>query len=196
LLEIEQGAHAPPFCQLALSVTPGKMGEVFVVVGTQGDRRAHPPLAPIVVAERPDLLGYQSWSRSAVCAARPVRVNVLGYARGVRRAAVARGLGRVRALDGRMSKHVPRIGSRRAAHRVAFRARASCCAARDLMPTLVSVIGGAWSTGFAASRVRARQITYLQALLGFQRGRGRRADHLPGQAGVTELLIGKLVRPR
>jgi uncharacterized protein (TIRG00374 family) len=190
---------------LAMSITPGKMGEVFKswllrrVKGT--------PIhysAPIVVAERlTDLLGYlvlvavgglntqpqyawMFWALLGLCV-----VGVLGVgSRRVARAAVA------------LTARLPGL------HRLAPRLEGSFASARTLlaprevlMPTFVSVLGwGAECTGFwlIANAVAPDSMPWLLAVFAyaFSAVAGAVLILFPGGLGVTEYSLGRLVRLR
>jgi len=191
---------------LALSVTPGKMGEVFkswLVRKITGVRIHHS--APIVVAERfTDLLGYlilvaigglrtapeyawMFWAMLAVCVVLLLLAGSPMFARWAVAAAV----------------RVPRIGARLAPRvEVAFQSTRILLAPREIvMPTIVSVIGwGLECTGFwlIANAVVPGSTPYLYAIFAFAFSAVAGAVMIiaPGGLGVTEFSLGKLVRDR
>jgi len=190
---------------LTMSVTPGKMGEVFKswLVRQATGVPIHTS-APIVVAERfTDLLGYlilvaigglntapeyawMFWTMLALCVVALALVGSEQFAKLVV-AAVAR---------------TPMVA--RLAHRVegAFQSTRVLLAPREvLMPTLVSVLGwGLECTGFwvIANAVVPDSTPYLYALFAFAFSAvaGAVALIAPGGLGVTEGLLGTLLRPK
>lgn len=190
---------------LSMSITPGKMGEVFKswllrrVCGTPIHHTA-----PIVVAERlTDLLGYlvlvaigglntlpeyawMFWALLVLCL-----VGVLGVgSRRVARAAVA------------LTARLPGLG------RMAPRLEGSFSSARVLLaprevvlPSLVSVFGwGAECTGFwlIANAVVPGSMPILLAVFAyaFSAVAGAVLILFPGGLGVTEFSLGRIVRLR
>ncbi|MCC7013448.1 MAG: flippase-like domain-containing protein [Planctomycetes bacterium] len=208
LLEIELAAGTSFLIYLSgmtLSVTPGKMGEVFKswLVRQVTGVRIHQS-APIVVAERfTDLLGYLIlvaigglntapqfawifWSMLAVCGVALVLVGSQGFARFVVRT-IAR---------------LPTIG--RLAPRVegAFASTRILLAPREIvLPTLVSVVGwGCECTGFwlIANQVVPDSVPFLYAVFAFAFSAvaGAVAIIAPGGLLITEGILGTLLRPR
>lgn len=187
---------------MTLSVTPGKMGEVFKswLVRKVTGVRIHQS-APIVVAERfTDLLGYLIlvavgglstapeyawvfWGMLAVCVVALALVGSAGFA-GLTVALVAR---------------LPVVG--RLAPRVegAFQSSRILLAPREiLMPTAVSVVGwGCECTGFwlIANEVVPDSVGFLYAVFAFAFSAvvGAVAIVAPGGLGVTEFSLGKLI---
>jgi uncharacterized membrane protein YbhN (UPF0104 family) len=208
LLEIELETSTSFLIYLSgmtLSVTPGKMGEVFkswLVKRVTGTPVHHS--APIVIAERfTDLLGYlilvaigglrtapeyawMFWSMLGVCAALLVLVGWQPFEHLV--VAVLARLPLIKRI-------APRVEGAFASARILLAPR------EVVLPTLVSVIG--WScecTGFwlIANAIVPGSVPYLHALFtwAFAAVAGAVLIIFPGGLGVTELLIGKLVRPR
>jgi len=193
------------FSGLSMSVTPGKMGEVFkswLLRQVNGTRIHHS--APIVVAERfTDLLGYlilvaigglrtlpdfawMFWATLALCAVALALAGSAAFARAVVRA-VAR---------------LPMIG--RLAPRVegAFASTRILLAPREVvLPTLVSVIGwGCECTGFwlIANAIVPGCLDFLYAIFAFAFSAvaGAVLIVFPGGLGITEFSLGKLVREK
>jgi glycosyltransferase 2 family protein len=190
---------------LTLSVTPGKMGEVFKswlvrkVTGTPIHQSA-----PIVVAERfTDLLGYLIlvaigglntapeyawvfWTMLAACASMLVLV----------------GSQRVSAATVGLVARLPVL------HRLATRVEGSFASTRILLapreialPTLVSVLGwGCECTGFwlIANQVVEDSVPFLFAIFAFAFSAvaGAVAIVAPGGLVITEGLLGTLLRRR
>lgn len=190
---------------LSMSITPGKMGEVFKswLLRRVNATPIHHS-APIVVAERlTDLLGYlvlvavgglnsspeyawMFWALLGLCLA-----IVLGVgSRRVARAAVA------------LTARLP--GLARLAPRVegSFESARVLLAPREvLMPTAVSVVGwGAECTGFwlIANAVMPGSMPWLLAVFAyaFSAVAGAVLILFPGGLGVTEYSLGRLVRLR
>jgi uncharacterized protein (TIRG00374 family) len=198
---------------LALSVTPGKMGEVFKswLVRKVTGVRIHQS-APIVLAERfTDLLGYLilvaiggiaaerdvrelagvdpawiSWTLLAACAAMIALVGSRWFAK----------------FTVSVVGHTPMV--KRLAPRVegAFASARILLAPRELLvPTLVSVIGwGLECTGFwlIANAIVPDSVPFLFAIFAFALSAvaGAVALIAPGGLGITEGLLGKLLRPK
>jgi uncharacterized protein (TIRG00374 family) len=186
---------------LALSVTPGKMGEVFkswLVRKVTGVRIHHS--APIVVAERfTDLLGYLilvaiggalsteyatlCWTMLGVCAVMIVLAGSPSFARFV--------VARIASIKF-TSRLAPRIEGAFASTRVLLAPR------EIVLPTLVSVIGwGCECTGFwlVANAVVPDSMPYLYSVFAFAFSAVVGAlTMLPGGLGATEFSLGKLVR--
>jgi len=190
---------------MTLSITPGKMGEVFkswLVKQVTGVPIHHS--APIVVAERfTDLLGYLIlvalgglstapeyawvfWSLLAACGAALAIVGSL----------------RCTQLVVRIVARLPAIG--RLAPRVegAFASTRILLAPREIvLPTLVSVVGwGCECTGFwiIANAVVPDSVPWLYAVFAFAFSAvaGAVAIIAPGGLVITEGLLGSLLRPR
>jgi glycosyltransferase 2 family protein len=190
---------------LTLSVTPGKMGEVFKswlvrrVAGTPIHRSA-----PIVVAERfTDLLGYLIlvaigglntapehawvfWTMLALCAVGLVLAGSERFAAAmVRFVAWMPGLARL----------APRVEG-------SFRSTRILLAPREVvLPTLVSVVGwGLECTGFwlIANAVVPDSVPYLYAVFAFALSAvaGAVALIAPGGLGITEGILGTLLGKR
>jgi len=190
---------------LTMSVTPGKMGEVFkswLVRKVTGVRISES--APIVVAERlTDLLGYMIlvaigglstepefgwifWSMLAVCVVALVLVGSEQFARlcvvAVAKAPV-------------VSRLAPRV-------EIAFGSTRKLLALREMFgPTLVSVIGwGLECTGFwlIANEIVPGGMPYLYAVFAFAFSAviGAVALIAPGGLGVTEFSLGRLIVKR
>ncbi len=190
---------------MTLSVTPGKMGEVFkswLVKQVTGVRIHHS--APIVVAERfTDLLGYlilvaigglstapdYAWVFWALLATCALALGIVGSTRCTR-------------LLVRLVARLPVVG--RLAPRVegAFASTRILLAPRELvLPTLVSVIGwGCECTGFwiIANAVVPDSVPWLYAVFAFAFSAvaGAVAIIAPGGLVITEGLLGSLLRPR
>lgn len=190
---------------LTMSVTPGKMGEVFKswLVRKVTGVRIHQS-APIVVAERfTDLLGYlilvaigglntapeyawMFWTMLAVCVVALALAGSQAFAK-LAVAAVARA-----PMVGRLA---PRVEG-------AFHSTRILLAPREvLMPTLVSVVGwGLECAGFwlIANAVVPDSTPLLYALFAFAFSAVAGAVTLiaPGGLLVTEGLLGTLLRPR
>ncbi len=190
---------------LAMSVTPGKMGEVFKswLVRKVTGVRIHES-APIVVAERfTDLLGYlilvavgglntapeyawMFWAMLAVCGVALALAGSESFARSSV-AAIAR--------TPMVSRLAPRVD-------VAFKSTRILLAPREvLMPTLVSVLGwGLECTGFwiIANAVVPDSTPWLYAVFAFAFSAvaGAVAIIAPGGLVITEGLLGTLLRPR
>jgi len=190
---------------LAMSVTPGKMGEVFKswLVRKVTGVRVHES-APIVVAERfTDLLGYlilvaigglntapeyawMFWAMLGVCAVALVLAGSQRFA-AMSVAAIARAP--------LVSRLAPRV-------EVAFKSTRILLAPREvLMPTLVSVLGwGLECTGFwiIANAVVSDSTPFLYAVFAFAFSAvaGAVAIVAPGGLLITEGLLGTLLRPR
>lgn len=190
---------------LAMSITPGKMGEVFKswllrrVTGTPIHHSA-----PIVVAERlTDLLGYlvlvavgglntlpeyawMFWALLGLCLAGVIGVGSQRVARtAVALTARLPGLGRM----------APRLEGSFTSARVLLAPR------EVLMPTFVSVLGwGAECTGFwlIANAVLPGSMPWLLAVFAyaFSAVAGAVLILFPGGLGVTEYSLGRLVRLR
>ncbi len=196
---------------LSMSVTPGKMGEVFKswLVRKVTGVRIHES-APIVIAERfTDLLGYLilvaigglsmerdsgwepwydwvCWAVLAACAVALFLVGSEGFAKqsvaAIRRAPV-------------VSRLAPRV-------EVAFKSTRILLAPREvLMPTLVSVVGwGLECTGFwiIANAVVPGSTDFDFALFAFAFSAvaGAVAIVAPGGLLITEGLLGTLLRPK
>lgn len=190
---------------LSMSVTPGKMGEVFKswllkkVSGTPISRSA-----PIVFAERfTDLLGYLLliavgglasdrehawifWATLGLCVAALVLVGNRGFAKLVLALAAKLPLGR------RMS---PKL-------EVALGTMRTLLAPREiLLPTVVSFIGwGLECTGFwlIANAVVPDSVPFLFAIFAFALSAvaGAVAIIFPGGLVITEGFLGTLLRPR
>jgi uncharacterized protein (TIRG00374 family) len=191
---------------LALSVTPGKMGEVFKswLVKKVTGVRIHQS-APIVLAERfTDLLGYlilvaigglstapqyawMFWSMLGACG---VLLALVGSQRFARVAVAS-----VRRLPvvGRLA---PRVEGSFASARILLAPR------EILMPTAVSVAGwGLECTGFwliANAVVPGGDVDFLFAVFAFAFSAvaGAVAIVAPGGLVITEGLLGTLLRPR
>ncbi len=190
---------------MTLSVTPGKMGEVFkswLVKQTTGVPIHHS--APIVVAERfTDLLGYLLlvaigglntapeyawvfWSLLALCA---VALLLVGSV------AVGRAVVRIVARMPWIGRLAPRVDGAFASTRILL-------APRELaLPTLVSVLGwGCECTGFwlIANAVVPDSVPWLYAVFAFAFSAvaGAVAIIAPGGLVITEGLLGSLLRPR
>jgi uncharacterized protein (TIRG00374 family) len=190
---------------MTLSITPGKMGEVFkswLVKQTTGTPIHHS--APIVVAERfTDLLGYLIlvalgglntapqyawvfWSLLALCAVALVLVGSLKVGR-----ALVRTIARLPWI-GRLAT---RVDGALASTRILL-------APRELaLPTLVSVLGwGCECTGFwlIANAVVPDSVPWLYAVFAFAFSAvaGAVAIIAPGGLVITEGLLGSLLRPR
>ena len=190
---------------LTLSVTPGKMGEVFKswllrkVAGT----RIHAS-APIIVAERlTDLFGYLIlvalggldtapeyawvfWAMLALCALLVVLVGSRRFAH-LSVAVVAR-----LPLVARLA---PRVDG-------AFESTRILLAPREIiLPTLISVAGwGCECAGFwiVANAIVPDSVPFLYAVFAyaFSAVAGAVLIIFPGGLGVTEFSLGKLVRLR
>jgi uncharacterized protein (TIRG00374 family) len=187
-----------------MSVTPGKMGEVFKswLLRKVSGTRIHKS-APIVVAERfTDLLGYLIliavggiatkpdyayvfWLTLSVCV---VALFLVGSERFVR--AVLSLIGKF----GPLARLVPRLEG-------AFESTRILLAPRQVLgPTLVSVVGwGLECTGFwlVANAVVPDSVPYLFAVYAFALSAvvGAIAVIFPGGLGITEGLLGTLIRP-
>ena len=190
---------------MTLSVTPGKMGEVFkswLVKQVTGVRIHHS--APIVVAERfTDLLGYLIlvaigglstapeyawvfWTLLTVCAC------ALGVVCSTRCTRIVVRLVARTPVVGRLA---PRVEGAFASTRILLAPR------EILMPTLVSVIGwGCECTGFwiIANAVVPESVPWLYAVFAFAFSAvaGAVAIIAPGGLVITEGLLGSLLRPR
>lgn len=205
-IELETGTSFLIYLSgLTMSVTPGKMGEVFKswLVRKVTGVRIHES-APIVVAERfTDLLGYlilvaigglntapdyawMFWAMLALCVVALVLVGSEQFAR----MSVA-AIGRAPVV----SRLAPRV-------EVAFKSTRILLAPREVfMPTLVSVIGwGLECTGFwiIANAVVPDSTPFLYALFAFAFSAvaGAVAIIAPGGLLITEGLLGTLLRPR
>jgi len=190
---------------LSMSVTPGKMGEVFKcwlikkVRGTPIHQTA-----PIVVAERfTDLLGYLIlmaiggirtmpehawvfWTTLGVCAVALVLAGSRTFAN------LAAGLFKRLPWVWRL---VPRIEGSFASTRILLAPR------EIFMPTLVSVVGwGLECTGFwlIANAGSQTSVPYLYAVFAyaFSAVAGALLIIFPGGLGVTEFSMGKLLVDR
>jgi uncharacterized protein (TIRG00374 family) len=188
---------------LSMSVTPGKMGEVFKswlirkVTGTPIHTSA-----PIVVAERyTDLLGYlilvaiggirtlpdyawMFWAMLGLCALGLFLAGSEGFSR-----LVARSFRRLPYVW----RLVPRIEGSFASTRVLLAPR------EVVVPTLVSVLGwGAECTGFwlIANAVVPGSTPFLYAVFAyaFSAVAGAVLIIFPGGLGVTEFSLGRAVR--
>lgn len=190
---------------MTLSVTPGKMGEVFkswLVRQVTGKRIHHS--APIVVAERfTDLLGYLIlvaigglntapeyawvfWSMLAVCA---IALALVGSS------AFARWMVAVVARAPMVNRLAPRVEGALQSTRILLAPR------EILMPTAVSVLGWACEcTGFwlIANQVVPDSVPYLYAVFAFAFSAvaGAVAIIAPGGLLITEGLLGSLLRPK
>jgi uncharacterized protein (TIRG00374 family) len=190
---------------LTMSVTPGKMGEVFKswLVRKVTGVRIHES-APIVIAERfTDLLGYlilvaigglntapeyawMFWAMLAICVIALALAGSQAFA-AMTVAAVARAPV--------VSRLAPRV-------EVAFKSTRILLAPREVfMPTFVSVVGwGLECTGFwiIANAVVPDSTPFLYALFAFAFSAvaGAVAIIAPGGLLITEGLLGTLLRPR
>jgi uncharacterized membrane protein YbhN (UPF0104 family) len=190
---------------MSMSITPGKMGEVFkswLLRRVTGTPIHH--TAPIVVAERlTDLLGYlvlvavgglntqpeyawMFWSLLALCLA-----GVLGVgSRRVARAAVA------------LTARLPGAGPLAPRLEGSFSSARVLLAPREVvLPTLVSVLGwGAECAGFwlIADAVEPGAVPPLLAVFAyaFSAVAGAVLILFPGGLGVTEFSLGRIVRLR
>lgn len=190
---------------LAMSITPGKMGEVFKswllrrVTGTPIHHSA-----PIVVAERlTDLLGYlvlvavgglntlpeYAWMFWALLGLSLLGVIGVGSRR-VARASVA------------LTARLPGLGKLAPRLEGSFQSARVLLAPREvLLPTFVSVLGwGAECTGFwlIANAVAPDSMPWLLAVFAyaFSAVAGAVLILFPGGLGVTEYSLGRLVRLR
>ena len=190
---------------LSMSITPGKMGEVFkswLLRKVNGTRIHHS--APIVVAERlTDLLGYlilvavgglrtlpeyawMFWVLLALCLAALLGV---GSAR-VARLAVA------------ITARLPLVAGLAPRLEVSFQSARVLLAPREVvLPTLVSVVSwGAECTGFwlIANAVVPGSMPFLYAIFAyaFSAVAGAVLIIFPGGLGVTEFSLGRLLRVR
>jgi glycosyltransferase 2 family protein len=190
---------------LVMSITPGKMGEVFkswLLRKVNGTRIHHS--APIVVAERfTDLLGYlilvvigglrtmpeyawMFWAMLGLCLLGLFLVSSPAFARGV--------------VGG--TARMPWIGRLAPRLEGSFQSARLLLAPREvILPTLVSVLGwGAECTGFwlIANTVVPDSLPYLYAVFAyaFSAVTGAVLIIFPGGLGVTEFSLGRLVRLR
>jgi len=190
---------------MTLSITPGKMGEVFkswLVKQVTGVPIHHS--APIVVAERfTDLLGYlilvaigglstapeYAWVFWSLLGACGLALAIVGSLRCTR--FVVRVVARLPVI-GRLA---PRVDGAFASTRILLAPR------EIVLPTLVSVLGwGCECTGFwiIANAVVPDSVPWLYAVFAFAFSAvaGAVAIIAPGGLVITEGLLGSLLRPR
>lgn len=190
---------------LSMSITPGKMGEVFkswLLRKVNGTRIHHS--APIVVAERlTDLLGYLILVAIGGLRTLPEYAWMFWVLLGISLAAIF-GVGSTRVARAAVSltARLPWIGRLAPRVEVSFKSASVLLAPREVVwPTLCSVLGwGAECTGFwlIANAVVPGSMPYLFAVFAyaFSAVAGAVLIIFPGGLGVTEFSLGRLVRVR
>jgi uncharacterized protein (TIRG00374 family) len=208
LLAIEVGARESFLIYLSgltMSVTPGKMGEVFKSWLLK--RVSGAPIsksAPIVLAERvTDLLGYLLLIAVGGLASAREHAWIFWVTLGLAGAALFlignRAVGRT-ALD--LAEKLPVFRRATPKLEVALDSARTLLAPREiLLPTLVSFVGwGLECTGFwlIANAVVPDSVPYLFAIFAFALSAvaGAVAIVFPGGLVITEGFLGTLLRPR
>jgi uncharacterized protein (TIRG00374 family) len=188
-----------------MSVTPGKMGEVFKswlirkVTGTPIHTSA-----PIVIAERyTDLLGYLILVAIGGIRTLPEYASVFWLMLALCLVGLfLAGSERVARLVAGVFKHLPYSGKMVPRIEGSFASTRVLLAPREVvLPTLVSVLGwGAECTGFwlIADAVAPGRMPYLFAVFAyaFSAVAGAILIIFPGGLGVTEFSLGRLLRLR
>ncbi len=188
----------------ALSVTPGKLGEVFKsfllkrLVGTPIHTSA-----PIVIAERfTDLLAYLILIALGGIASYPEYQWVFWLTLALSGVGLAlAGSRTVARLTARVLKHTPYLWRISERVEVSFESTRTLLAPREIvLPTLISVVGwGLECTGFwiiANVLGGEAQISFLEAVFGYALGAvaGAVLIIFPGGLGMTEFSIGRVLR--
>jgi uncharacterized protein (TIRG00374 family) len=187
----------------ALSVTPGKLGEVFKswlikrLVGTPIHTSA-----PIVIAERfTDLLAYLILIALGGIASYPEFQWVFWLTLALCGVGLALSGSRTFArLTARLLKRTPYLWRLSERVEVSFESTRTLLAPREIIvPTLISVVGwGLECTGFwiIANELGDVHVPYLAAVFAYALGAvaGAVLIIFPGGLGMTEFSIGKLLR--
>ncbi len=188
----------------ALSVTPGKLGEVFKSWLLK--RLAGTPIhisAPIVIAERfTDLLAYLILIALGGIASYPEYQWVFWLTLALSGVGLAlAGSRRVARLIARVLKNTPYLWRLSERVEVSFESTRTLLAPREIfLPTLISVIGwGLECTGFwliANALGGDAQISFLAAVFAYALGAvaGAVLIIFPGGLGMTEWSIGTILR--
>ncbi len=207
LLEIKVERRASWLVYLsgfALSVTPGKLGEVFKSWLLK--RLAGTPIhisAPIVIAERfTDLLAYLILIALGGIASYPEYQWVFWLTLALSGVGLAlAGSRRFARVIARLLKNTPYLWRLSERVEVSFESTRTLLAPREiLLPTLISVIGwGFECTGFwliANALGGDSKIPFLAAVFAYALGAvaGAVLIIFPGGLGMTEFSIGKLLR--